>query len=553
MRDLVGRVIAGKYEVTQRIGGGGVADVYEAVHQRLNQRVAIKVLRKEFSRFPAITHRFLTEGRAASAVKHPGIVQVFDVDQLDTGELYIVMELLQGDELSVALERDQQLEPERAVDIALQILDALDAAHGAGVVHRDLKPENVLLLLDAGGNEKVKIIDFGVARLEREGPAALRKTAEGTIVGTPYYVSPEQARGEQNLDHRTDIYAVGILLYEMLTGELPYTGTSVQAIIKKVLEDPFPRVRATDPSVPEALEAAILKATSRRREDRQASAAEFGRELRAAVGREPAPEPLPTVTAARSLDEAAGGELPAEPLPGETATVGPARRPAPPPPRRAPSQQTAEGLDVPRVHTVVVLPARLWLFVLGGAVVAAGIVAVLFLYAFRRQQPADTSPALAVAATADAGTAAPSEAASPPSLADATVAPPPAPDAGSATTSVKELDAADLAPPAPDAGPGPTARVRLLRLPRGATVTLDDAPVEEEFTAPIADTPRRLRIEAPGWKTWVRTIRVAADVELAVAMERRGSTPPPPADAGGLATTDTFRPLANPFGTPAPP
>ncbi|MBI5500100.1 MAG: protein kinase [Deltaproteobacteria bacterium] len=571
MKDLVGQRIAGKYDVTQRIGGGAVADVYEAVHNRLNQRVAIKVLRREFTRLPAVTRRFLTEGRAASAVRHPGIIQVFDVDQLDTGELYIVMELLQGDDLAVALERERQFEPARAAGVAVQILDALDAAHRAGVVHRDLKPENVLLWADAQGRERAKIIDFGVARLEREGPAALRKTAEGTIVGTPYYISPEQARGEQDIDHRTDVYAVGVMLFEMLTGELPYTGTSVQGIIQRMLEEPFPSVRALEPSLPESLEAVILRATARRRDDRYPSAAAFADALRTATGlgvpaHVPAGAPVPPDTREESGDERATIPAPAgyEVELAEAVSAEPPVR-AVPPTRRPPSQQTAEAVALPKVQTVVVLPTRLWLFVLGGAVAAAAVVAVLFVFVFRRPSPSAESGArpagAAVEAGAPGGPAAGAVAAGDAGAVATPYAgagsPADAAEAGPAIASAKEAgpDAAVAPPVLPEAAGGDAATVRLLRLPRGAVVTLDDVPVEAVFAAPIADSPRRLRVEAPGWRTWVRTIRVGGDLEVVVDMERRDAVSPTgdgggprPADAGSSRSADVPRPLANPFG-----
>jgi len=569
MKDLVGQRIAGKYDVTQRIGGGAVADVYEAVHNRLNQRVAIKVLRREFSRLPAVTRRFLTEGRAASAVRHPGIIQVFDVDQLDTGELYIVMELLQGDDLSVVLERERQLEPARATEIALQILDALDAAHRAGVVHRDLKPENILLWADPQGREHAKIIDFGVARLEREGPAALRKTAEGTIIGTPYYISPEQARGEQDIDHRTDVYAVGVILFEMLTGELPYTGTSVQGIINRMLEEPFPRVRALEPALSEAFEEVILRATARRRDDRYPSAAAFAGALRSAAGLEaPADVPVPAPVPPDGLAPP-GGERATVPAPAgyevelaEAVSGAPAPRTARAS-RRPLSQQTAEGIALPKVQTVV-LPPRVWLYVLGGAVTAAAVVAVFFLFVFRGPPPSAAPVVGPGGGAADAGVA--DHPAAPPDTGEgagpavprdaASGVGPEAVDAGTSTAAAKELDADASAPASADGGAAPSAVVRLLRLPRGAAATLDDVPVDPVFRAPIADSPRRLRVEAPGWKSWVRTIRITGDLDVEIDMERRDGTAPPvdggsgpqPSDAGASRPADVPRPLANPFG-----
>ncbi|MBN1770839.1 MAG: serine/threonine protein kinase [Deltaproteobacteria bacterium] len=274
------QVVGGKYRITRRLGGGAFADVYEAVHDQLGQRFAIKIMRRDYSVIPELVQRFILEARAASAAGHPGIIQIFDIGELESGEPYLVMELLHGENLAELLKRRHRLPPVRAIGLCLHILDALEAAHAAGVIHRDLKPENVMLVRGPDGEPWAKLVDFGVARMLQEGPNATRLTAPGTLLGTPYYVAPEQAGGSETVDARADLYAVGAMLYEMVTGRVPYPGKSVADILCKVLGEPFPSARAVDPEIPVSLEAAINRACARDRDLRYGSAAEFAAALR---------------------------------------------------------------------------------------------------------------------------------------------------------------------------------------------------------------------------------------------------------------------------------
>ena len=280
MRNLVGQVIDGKYRVMRHVGVGGIAEVYEAAHEQIGQRFALKVLRREFAEMTDVAERMMTEARAASAVGHPGIVQVFDIGKLESGEPYIVMELLQGDDLMDILRRRKRLSLDQAVGICLHLLDALGAAHRAGVLHRDLKPENVVLVRGPGGEPWAKIIDFGIARMDSPGEGATRHTAQGTMVGTPYYVSPEQARCVANIDGRSDLYAVGVMLFEMVTGKLPFEGTTAVEIVTKVLSERFPKPRSILPDLPRSIEDIILRATLRDRDARYQTADEFSKALR---------------------------------------------------------------------------------------------------------------------------------------------------------------------------------------------------------------------------------------------------------------------------------
>lgn len=267
--------MGGKYRILRRLGEGGVAEVYEAVHEEIGQRVAIKILKQAFTRIPEVADRFLDEARVAGAVGHPGIVQVFDFGHLESGEPYLVMELLIEEDLYKVLQRVKRFEPEQAIGIMLDVLDALDAAHHAGVVHRDMKPENVIVTRGPGGEPWAKIIDFGIARVLSAEAAPARRTAVNVLIGTPHYLSPEQARCQRDIDARADIYAVGVMLFELLTGKLPYEGNSAAEVVERVLIGTFPSPRSSSPSISGELERVILKATAHRREERFSSAREF--------------------------------------------------------------------------------------------------------------------------------------------------------------------------------------------------------------------------------------------------------------------------------------
>ena len=273
-------LLAGKYRVLRRLGEGGVADVYEGVQEEIGQRVAIKILKRDLMKIPGLVERFLVEARVAGAVGHPGIVQVFDYGHLPSGEPYLVMELLLEEDLYKVLRRVKRFEIQHAIGVMLHVLDALGAAHRAGVVHRDMKPENVIVTSGPGGEPWAKVIDFGIARVISTGVALPRQTAVGTLIGTPDYLSPEQARGEQDIDARTDIYSVGVMLFELLTGKTPLEGITALEIAERVLTNAFPSPRSLNASVSVELEQVILKATAYRREDRYATAREFVDALR---------------------------------------------------------------------------------------------------------------------------------------------------------------------------------------------------------------------------------------------------------------------------------
>jgi len=248
-----GDVLAGKYRIVRKLGEGGMGVVFEAVHARIEQRVAIKMLLPDVLDLPEVVPRFEREARAAGKLKSDNIARVLDVDISDRGIPYMVMEFLDGSDLGRVIEERKQLGVSEAVDFVLQACNAMVEAHAAGVIHRDLKPSNLFVTT----THKVKVLDFGISKLESENEA--RVTATQTVVGTPLYMSPEQVRSAKHVDARTDIWSLGIILYELLAGRTPFEGSTTAAAAAICIDAPPPmsQFRA---DVPAELERALLGA-----------------------------------------------------------------------------------------------------------------------------------------------------------------------------------------------------------------------------------------------------------------------------------------------------
>ncbi len=264
-----GRYI-GRYEILEELGRGAMGIVYKARDPNIDRIVALKVLHPALSAHPELQQRFRREARSAGRLVHPNIVIVFDAAE-DRGTSFLVMEYLDGPTLATVIEREGPLSVQRSVQIAIQICDALDYAHQQGVIHRDIKPSNVILL----PGDQVKITDFGIAKLV-EGPQLTRTG----IVGTFNYMSPEQAM-EEPVDHRADIYSLGIVLFEMLTGQVPFQADTPVAVAIKHISEPLPPPRQLNPAIPPALETIIFKAAAKRRGERYQTAGEMATALRA--------------------------------------------------------------------------------------------------------------------------------------------------------------------------------------------------------------------------------------------------------------------------------
>ncbi|HXU83976.1 MAG TPA: serine/threonine-protein kinase, partial [Polyangia bacterium] len=250
------------YEIVQLIGEGGMGSVYMARHPFIDRKVAIKVLRASLANDPAVVGRFFNEAKAASAIHHPNIIEILDVGLLPDGRTpYLMMELLEGENVSARIKRGL-LSPQEAVMIALETASAVSAAHAQGIVHRDLKPENLFLARDSHtGKESVKVLDFGIAKLRGPLSGDGVRTQTGALMGTPPYMSPEQCRGiSGEVDHRTDVYALGIILYEMLCGSPPFVGEGFgDVLVQHLTRAPDPP-RSRNPIIPGSLERVIMRA-----------------------------------------------------------------------------------------------------------------------------------------------------------------------------------------------------------------------------------------------------------------------------------------------------
>ena len=268
MADRVGKVLEGKYRLLRLIGKGGMGAVYEAQHTKISRKMAIKLLHAELADSAEMAERFTREAQAASSIGHPNIVEIQDVGQTEDGAVFIVMELLEGRSLTSLLSSSGTLPPGQAVSITLQILSALRAAHAKGIIHRDLKPDNVFLARDRRANVQVKIVDFGISKIKDSAGAEPGLTKTGAVLGTPYYMAPEQARGEKDIDERIDIWSMGVMLFQMLSGKLPYPGDSYNAVISKILTEPVPPIMEAAPDIPEGLAAIVDKALAKDRDER---------------------------------------------------------------------------------------------------------------------------------------------------------------------------------------------------------------------------------------------------------------------------------------------
>ena len=302
---LVGRILDSKYELVSRLGEGGMGAVYRARRLHIGDEVVVKVLLEQYVASAAAIERFRREARAAALLRHPNVVGIYDFGEArgENAPAYIVMELVEGMSLRDLIRREGKLAPARAVSLMRDICAGVGAAHRRDIVHRDLKPDNIIVLPppDSHERETVKVLDFGIAKL-RDVESVLSLTESGAVMGTPYYMSPEQCRGEP-LDPRSDVYSLGVMLYEMLTGVPPFTGSNLATLVTKHLTE-VPPPLPLRPGVSPALDAVYKRALAKDKNMRQADATALSRELQTAqedTGSAPsalhAPAPRPPQTA----------------------------------------------------------------------------------------------------------------------------------------------------------------------------------------------------------------------------------------------------------------
>jgi serine/threonine protein kinase len=483
----LGRLLSNVYLVEERIGEGGMGAVYAAHHVHLEKRFAVKVLTPSVLERTNAVDRLKQEAVAASKIDHENIVDVVNFDQTDDGAVYIVMELLKGEDLADTIGRGP-LSIERALPITFQLCRALHAAHEHGIIHRDLKPENIFLTTKRG-RSLVKILDFGISKVKDAKAEQVRMTRTGQLVGTPLYMSPEQARGETEIDRRVDVYAAGVILYEMITGATPFEGRNYFELLwKHGNEDPPPMgERNPNVFVPEALEPVLVKALAKQPEDRYATMRELEEALLAAVPEVPELPSLHSLPPERGVSSpsAVGGRVLRR-----AALATTFEREAPLPLTEARRRTETEPVELPPNRTPVLVG------------VLAGLLVLAALFAFAGSGPsgeAEVTTAPAPAAPADVPPDPPS--------------PAPAPD-----------------PVEPGVAPPATVSVELTSEPPGATVRLGDRELgETPLVVPleVSEDAVRLSFSRSGYLDASRTVIVSRGLTVPSVRLRRRRGPRP--------------------------
>jgi serine/threonine-protein kinase len=302
---LLGSTIAGKYQITGKLGAGGMGTVYRATRLLIGDEIAIKILHSEQSD-PRSAERFSREAQAAARLKHPNAVTIYDFGVTDDGLQYLVMDWVEGESLRRIIKQQGPLIPSASAEIIDQVCAALDEAHRHNIIHRDIKPDNIIVSVSAVGL-RVKVLDFGIAKLRDDTASNLTQT--GSILGTPHYMSPEQCLGEE-LDTRSDIYSVGIVLYEMLTGLVPFNSPTSAAVVVQQVTQPPPSLRALNASLSPAVEIVVLHALEKQRGARPQTASELAREFKTAASQLDFPPPPSSIPYSNPARHDAGSGIP---------------------------------------------------------------------------------------------------------------------------------------------------------------------------------------------------------------------------------------------------
>jgi serine/threonine-protein kinase len=520
---MIGTLAAGRYRVMKLLGEGGMGQVYLAEHVAIEKRVALKVLRAEYATKGEIVTRFQQEAISASRIKHPNVLDVFDFGQLDNGCFFLAMEFLEGNDLADEITRRRVLDAATGIRVAMQICRALAAAHINGVVHRDMKPENVFLQRTADGEEIVKIVDFGIAQLRSKDDAVVetkrRLTRTGMIFGTPEYMAPEQASGK-HADLRADIYAVGIIMYEMFTGAVPFTGETFLGVLTKHLNEAPPPMNAVFPelAISPEMQAVIMRALVKDPAVRYQSMLEFAQ----AISSTPDAAALGYRTMHSSMAEHSLSYLPHAPSNPTHQQFAPSTPPPPPPggstpaPALHPPKLTGQDTAAARAETLIGAEAntRPPAPRSNGGAIAIASIAVLTLggggawvMAKRNASTSPTPEASAVAAK-----------------------PPPAPPA-SATTAAPTPSAEPAKPVESAATVTPTSAIRLdvSSDPTGATLLKNGFQVCDATPCEVLATPNET-LEFQATKGTLKgSVKVLAQRDQKVDIKLTAPSAPTPA------------------------
>jgi eukaryotic-like serine/threonine-protein kinase len=489
--DLVGSIIADRYHVVKKLGEGGMGQVYLAEHVKMGRKSAVKVMNPGMTQDPDAISRFNREASNASRINHPNVAAIYDFGETPEGIIYLAMEFVEGDSLTSIIEKNGALAPQRAGDILRQAGEALAVAHDLGIVHRDLKPDNIMIARNREGTDVVKVVDFGIAKAGNNEAQKVTKT--GLVVGTPEYMSPEQLAGD-TLDGRSDIYSLGLVAFNMLTGKLPFPSETVQESMIMRLTDRPRTLSEMHPNVgwPQELQDVLDKALARSAKDRYQSASQFGNDFAAAVQ---------------------GMEI-AHPAEAGTQVLG---APVVPPTRVAPSSPPA-GQGATVAQGAVAPPAtagksRLPLFAGAGVAVAGiGLAAVLML------RPAATPAGPAVTGdTANPSTLSQGSTDSAPATKTAT-----APPAVKTDTQLLNRPAATRTPASSEARPQSFAAElrRIRRLTNDPDVAASAAPLVEQLLPRLVDPQEIFEarfLRAQAWFAADRRDESCAELRLLIS------------------------------------
>jgi serine/threonine-protein kinase len=486
----------GNYRAISLLGEGGMGAVYLAEHPAIGRRVAVKVLHKNYIRDENLLTRFLNEARAANAIRHPNIIEILDSGTIADGTPFLVMELLEGESLGTRIRRVGALPMQSAVEFCYQTASALGAAHKKGIVHRDLKPDNLFVVPDPHDpeRERIKVLDFGIAKLQQSANDSV-KTRTGTLMGTPIYMSPEQCRGTKTVDHRSDIYSLGIIFFEMLCGQPPFVSEGFGELVNMHLNVAPPAPSTQNANVPPALDAIVLKMLSKNPDERFADMGELMTALKTSGGS------MFVLRSAQSSSPDIGGKT------GSSGNAGAAG---------SSSKVGAGSLSNPKLHDTTFSTgvgervdgtqpggprkgkAALVFVVAAAAAVGGGV------FIFRDGEKAGVQRELAAAPVASATTTAPK------------IEPPPAPIP---------------APPAPPAKPAvpKSVTVRVESDPAGAKV-LDDASGGVLGVTPLVlKRPRggafKVRLEKDGYTPNAHAISLSDDQTIELTLEHKQVKP----------------------------
>jgi len=465
-----GDVINQRYRIIRLLGEGGMGAVYEAENTGVGRKVALKFLRSEFARNQEVLERFQREARAAGAIGHDNIIDVIDVGVHDDAP-FMVLEYLRGQSLRDRIENTTDvMSPSSACYIMGQVLSALGAAHDAGIVHRDLKPDNVFLVSKNNVHDFVKLLDFGISKFSGEKAEGKSLTQTGALIGTPYYMAPEQALAKRDIDHRADLYSAGVMLYQMVTGVLPFDAESQAELLMQIIYQPngIKPPRELRPDLPPEFEAVILKAMSKDKTQRFENAASFAAAL----------APWGATSAVQVPEKTGQFKLPSNPNANQYNTVTPVTWQ-----KDTPASTAATALQVPRRRS------RGLLYAGGGAAVLLVGAGIMLVTQMHGAVPVPSS---------------------------AIVAPHPATqNQASLETSATTQTQAQ----APEQNqPSATASFDLQNLPPDAVITVDGATVVSPHLTFPRGSVHSIRVTAPGKEPFETSVTAERDVSLMVAM-----------------------------------